>query len=868
MDVYDAVSERMNDNRWILPRVDVSPDTRSRFYSPYDPDYQPLPPDDPAASVYLQQVDGWEGYKGWHDFGTSFSVENPQWMSQFGLPPVLIDPASGTYVETPPPLQELTLEQLIELSLIHSREYQFEIEDLYLAALGLTLDRYQFAVRYLGVTGSEPGISEDVTILPRRPGDNLTQRSNFGVSQLLPTGAQWAVELTNNTLWLFSGPGQTNSASVLSFSLVQPLIMGAGRKIVLEGLTQGERELLYATRDLARFRQVFFTDVVGSSGGGYLGLLQQLQSIRNQRDNIYRTERQLIEMREVAALRGDRFRENLGALPAELAPAMPDAEPVFPPVFNGQLTYANGFLVWLGEMSQGQEAALLDLSQDPAFVLAASNLVQQIRTISTGGLDVLQLESRLATSINQLRTLEVQLQDSLDIYKIQLGLPTDLPISIDDELLEPFVFIDTRLRDLEAEIQQYVSVWAQLDEENPSPESLLEVIQGLQALIVQTEEQGFALIDEDLAKRLAALEDEQERALVAQAINSELVSVQADFRVVRETTDILIDLLNEGGVPDEERAGLRGDINRLRDDLLSVVQSLQVVQIGLRVEMITVPKFDLSIEEVTQIALENRVDLMNSQARVVDAYRQVEIAANQMQTPVDVVVEGDVGTSGGNRPFDFRADQTSLRAGIRLTAPIDQVSERNIYRAAQIAYDRERREYMAFEDNVKLQVRRSWRQLELLRQNVETSRLAVRIAARQLESAIADSRDPAQLAAQGDVASSGVQGLSLLTALDSVLGAQDGLIGDWTDYERARLNIYRDMGIMVIGPDGLWNDPIYRSESNDIGTVEFRGQSPHEVGIAGVRGFGDRSSDPVRESVLATQSVGSVGRATVLAPGN
>ncbi len=315
LDVYDAVAERMNDHRWVVPRVDVSPDTRSRFYSPYDPDYQPLPPDDPAASVYLEQVDGWESYKGWHDFGTAMSVENPQWLSQFGLSATMIDPSTGEYVEPPPPLEELKLDQLIELSLIHSREYQFEIEDLYLAALGLTLDRFQFAVRYLGIGGGEPSIAEDFTVLPRRPGDNLRQSGRFGVSQMLPTGAQWAAELTNNTIWLFSGPGQTNSASLLSFSLVQPLIMGAGRKVVLEGLTQGERELLYATRDLARFRQLFFTDVVGSGGAGYLGLLLQAQGIRNQESNIFRLEQQLTESRAITSLQSARVQ--IDELPQE-----------------------------------------------------------------------------------------------------------------------------------------------------------------------------------------------------------------------------------------------------------------------------------------------------------------------------------------------------------------------------------------------------------------------------------------------------------------------------------------------------------------------------------------------------------------------
>ena len=33
------------------------------------------------------------------------------------------------------------------------------------------------------------------------------------------------------------------------------------------------------------------------------------------------------------------------------------------------------------------------------------------------------------------------------------------------------------------------------------------------------------------------------------------------------------------------------------------------------------------------------------------------------------------------------------------------------------------------------------------------------------------------------------------------------MIGIWVQYEQQRLNIYRDMGIMDVGPDNVWNDP-------------------------------------------------------------
>ena len=53
--------------------------------------------------------------------------------------------------------------------------------------------------------------------------------------------------------------------SALPISFVQPLLRGGGRAVTLEPLTQAERNLLYAVRAFALFRQQFF--VVTLTGG-------------------------------------------------------------------------------------------------------------------------------------------------------------------------------------------------------------------------------------------------------------------------------------------------------------------------------------------------------------------------------------------------------------------------------------------------------------------------------------------------------------------------------------------------------------------------------------------------------------------------
>lgn len=848
VDVYQAIGEKLTDPRWVSPRLDITPDPRSRFYDPYDPDKGPLPPDDPAAHALMHGVDGWRGYRGWHKFGNLLNVENPHWLAQFGITPEMIDPATGAYVGVLPALERVTLPQAVELSLIHSPVYQTQLENVYLAALDVTFERFQFGVRYLGIGGGEPSLNTEYTLRPNGPSDRLSLGTRFGLRQVLPAGGQIAVELANNTLWLFGQPS-TSSATALSYSIVQPLLIGAGRKLVLENLTQAERSLLYAVRDLARFRQQFFTDVVGG-GNGFLGLVQQLQLVRNQQDNIRRLERQVAELQAVSANFSQVYRVPLKTFPADLP---------IPDLLRDQLEYnpLDEELIWRGPLSDEQEQALRQLTDIPAIRSAINELIETIRVVPAS-LDVLTLQSRLAQSRNELRNRQLALQDSLDAFKRLLGLPPDIPLGIDDGLLEQFQFIDPVLRALEAEVEGFVVEWGRIDEDDPPFPSLVALMERYLVLAEGVERRGLTLVDQNaeavaarLPARLAALPSESERDRVRgdiegdrrrlENVRSRLETTLVDARRLRDS------LTAQTTPPDvETRQEIRAHIKRLQEDLLQVVRGLTVIQIALRLELVDIEPFNLSIEDAVATAIQNRVDLMNARAEVMDARRRVEIAANRLLSAVDLVAEGDVRNTGGENPVDFRLDRSEFRVGVQFTAPLDQIAERNAYRTALIAYQRARRNYMAAEDSIKQEVRDQWRALEILKRNLETSRQGIRIAALQLDSAAEESTAPDV----GGRAGSGVRGQALLTALDAVLRAQDDLLRNWVNYERNRLNIHRDMGIMEVGPDGLWNDPVYRGTRHAAPTPPSPGPEPsgwdsarHRPDPAGLRrDGGDRDA--------------------------
>ncbi|MFN9269984.1 MAG: TolC family protein [Planctomycetaceae bacterium] len=897
---YAIVGERYTDPRWTNPRADVIADPRSRFYDPNDPDCSPLPPDDPSAHTYMHSVYGIKGYKHWHDFGDLDAIENPNWLEPFGLPAQTVSDNFQHY-GTYPELNDVTLGDALELAYLHSREYQTQVENVFLTALAVSFERFRFQVQFVGLTattpigisnGNKPGFGTTGTDIP-----GLTDAVNFGpaagATQLTPWGSQWLVGLANNTLWFWSDGSATDAtSSTLSYSLVQPLLAGAGKRVVLENLTQSERHMLYAVRDFARFRMGFFTTVVtggqtagitgvgqpgvgtgvsvlGGGGvagvqggaGGYLGLLQQIQVISNQEFNI----RLLLSNLEKTRARVSQPRrpyEVLEEVPEGFA--IPDelAGSVF--LRREQVLDENGQpildtdgkpaleprLYVVDRLTEEQRMQLLGLSDRPAWAGVVRRLTEQAGQ-QTRNQQVAQLETQLATLYNQLRQNKTNFQNNLDQYKLTLGLPTSLPMSLNRELLKPFELVDPKLQRLIDRLNAFVPeppaefdahpdtiamervnrLMRDFDPVDPSP----EVLQGL---VVEL----FALRD-DLAKDGLETLRENYRAAV-EHFDSSGQSTESDpglerynsekFRELtdrqEEEFDLLADRLQRlrnrvvtPGLDVDERRRLAGEINDLREDLITLAQGLTGVEANLRMELIDLNPFEMPLESAVELGLANRLDLKNVQGVVMDARRKVEVAANQLQAVLNITAAGDIRTqtlgSGNDNPFEFRGDESNIRLGVQFTTPIQLVQQRNTYRASLIGYQQARRNYMRVEDQVKLDVRTAWRNLELLRLNFETAKANVRAAVIQYDIASEQASAPGGVVPAGGGGGGGAnQGLNILNALNSLLQAQNQLIQTWVTYEQNRLGIYNSMGILDLDDAGVWTDEFYQQQARPLGS--------------------------------------------------
>ena len=110
--------------------------------------------------------------------------------------------------------------------------------------------------------------------------DQLQLSTLNGFNLELMTGAQMLVSLANSLVFNYTGREFEIASPNLLVNFTQPLLRGAWARVVTQSLSLQELAVLYNLRNFAHYRRTFYVGLVAS--GGYLGLLNQLQNIRNQ----------------------------------------------------------------------------------------------------------------------------------------------------------------------------------------------------------------------------------------------------------------------------------------------------------------------------------------------------------------------------------------------------------------------------------------------------------------------------------------------------------------------------------------------------------------------------------------------------------
>ena len=764
--------EKTMDPRWALSNYSVEPDATSRMYSPFSQDHPPMPPDDPTSAQLMEVVDGKPGYPHWHAQGDTPYVQNPEW--QLFLP-----------------IQEngvvkLRMEDAYRLALLHSREYQTENENLFLSALNVSEQRFGFESRLFLPSTTGFTSSGNTT--------RLTNNESLSLRKVGIAGSSLLVSFANDLVWTFPGSVSPTVGTIFSWSFSQPFLRGAGRDVVLEDLTQSERRFLAAIRSLERYRREFFLAIT-TEGNSYLNLLQRQQAIRIREANVA-TQRSVV-------------------------------------------------------------------AQFKALVEAGRINNQQLQFT----------QSSLYRAQEGLLRLKNQYQFSVDSYKVDLGLPPDLEVVIDDNMLDQFQLVDVEMTERQNRITQLQeatgnTILTLLDLRQDRSEELgiqigaveynasgfrveappaaampwsKELVEGLQAVLVHLDvadeihseimenslpqaRRDIQRLEAKIGDRLKSLSglranleatssSEGEYAIEPEVLSDEqleqtpeelknyVVLVEQRLQRFQETLDQARSevsfLINSGEelTPVARATYLQGDVTNkiptyLRE-LSGLFLELTLIQVEARTDSIVLDPVDVLASQAFEVAKLYRRDWMNARAELVDAWRNVQVVANRLQSDLSV----EAGGTG-----------ESVRTSISFDAPITRLRERNEYRQALIQYSRARRSYYAFEDRINLQLRNTIRTIAQIKYNFEISRRGVKLAVMRVDQTDSElSRPPSPNASSRSLGSTAAR--DLLDALDDLRDTQLNFLDLWVQYEVLRRQLDLDMGTMELDEEGTWIDP-------------------------------------------------------------
>jgi outer membrane protein TolC len=389
------------------------------------------------------------------------------------------------------------------------------------------------------------------------------------------------------------------------------------------------------------------------------------------------------------------------------------------------------------------------------------------------------------------------LESAQDRFKFTLGLPMNIPIRLDDSLLSPFQLNNPQLESLQPEITQYFTSFRAPTQALPLAR-LQEGYKNLKTFQTRAVTLLKEVADEIEQFKKSLSEPGQDRETldyergVQQRLSSALADTRADLDKLGQSIDKAL-----AGLATTKPQDAATTLQVFAQSLGNLAGDLFAIETQARVYLIKLQPVTYQLAGAVEYAKANRLDLMNSQARVVDAWRQIAVTANHLKAGFDVMFNANIATPGLNaNPVDFRASVSTYQVGFHFDAPLNRMAERNAYRASLIAYEQARRNFMASEDSVEQQIRQDLRNLNTDRINFEIARQSLISSAQQVQSALKDlvqSNDPTST-------------INYLQALNSLLGAKNQLIGAWVSYEIGRYQLLLDLEALQLDDRGWYID--------------------------------------------------------------
>jgi len=181
--------------------------------------------------------------------------------------------ANDIQVKRSVPSGVLTLPHAVAVATAYNREYQLSKELLYTTALDQRLLQHEFETYFF--SGGRQGYGKE------GGSEGIGGEAGFGLNRLLANGTRIGTRVGLAWFKVITGDIRGGLASILSATVTQPLLRGSDRKVVMENLTQAERNTLYQIRSFNRFRKTFVVSVITE----YYRILWLADTVKNAKEN-------------------------------------------------------------------------------------------------------------------------------------------------------------------------------------------------------------------------------------------------------------------------------------------------------------------------------------------------------------------------------------------------------------------------------------------------------------------------------------------------------------------------------------------------------------------------------------------------------
>lgn len=733
----------------------------------------------------------------------------------------------------------LTLPNIMELALINSREYQTRKEVLYQVALRLTRERYEFLLKPTSVGNGTEANFQSLNVDGRQV-NRLGVPTQAAVTQTMATGGQFLASFANNVLLTFNGP-QGFAADVnseLLFDFQQTIFQ---RDIVFEGLTQAERDVIYASRDFIRYRRQLFRDLARQ----YYNLLLSYRAIEIASQDYFSNLRGFLQSQaeyELASklprVQVDQFEQNALRSRSDLVSRCNQLETAL-----DQLKLAIGLPP---EMP-------LNLALDELETLTAGDewtvareLVSRIRR------ELLSQQQHGRGGATALVNAANVLADRIgDIQRLSRELQSQTGTRPDSDAAQ------------EAEKLRHLSHLLGLLEAEARADVLRDDLRSMRETAVEFRELQIYNRVTELIEAVTSVAGRSIDYIEAEGSSEEAIpTAQAHLRSIRrrareledsyrvlaptEKIDQLPQILEQAerllGQAERLAAELSRDlIPEERDAYLAFVERTVAETLQLADEAISGSDAGLADVEVEEdpamlTALVNRLDLMNRRGELSDSRRAIKLAGDDLRSVLDLRATQILRTpTDANQPFDFGFDNSETRLSIALDTPLNRRVQRNNYRVALISYNRAIRELIDAEDGIKFSVRDDLRRLRLRRNQYE---IGIKSAALAYERVVS-TRLQLQLARGNVVARDFLEAQQAYTAaLSRVASEHIAFILD-------RVELFYDLEAIRLDQIAYW--PGLQDEEMQPPTdLNFPANNPHPYGTLPPR---LHYSDEVRQTV-------------------